>query len=138
MGGNFILSANLPYLVRFEVFTAMSMKKVVFWDLAPCSYGYNRRFGGMYRCSHLLTVFSSRFTCPEDGRDTFLRNVVSNHNCAAADPRRRLYSLPYLITRLLKEACKSFSRTCCRPCEIRSFLCSFVLEFVHSFCSFAL
>jgi hypothetical protein len=26
------------YYVRFEVFTAMSMKKVVFWDLVPCSY----------------------------------------------------------------------------------------------------
>jgi hypothetical protein len=25
--------------VRFEVFTVMSIKKVVFWDLMPCSYG---------------------------------------------------------------------------------------------------
>jgi hypothetical protein len=41
---------------------------------------------------HLLTVFSSRFTCPEDGGDTFVRNVGSNHNYTAPDPRRRLSS----------------------------------------------
>jgi hypothetical protein len=35
--------------VGFEVFTAMSMKKVVFWDLAPYSCGWNPRFGGTYR-----------------------------------------------------------------------------------------
>jgi hypothetical protein len=36
---------NLVYLlvdyVRFEVFTAMTMKKVVFWDVAPCRYCVN-------------------------------------------------------------------------------------------------
>jgi hypothetical protein len=35
--------------VRFEVFTAVTMKKAVFWDVAPCRYGVNRRFGGTYR-----------------------------------------------------------------------------------------
>jgi hypothetical protein len=25
------------------------MKKAVFWDVAPCSSGVNRRFGGTYR-----------------------------------------------------------------------------------------
>jgi hypothetical protein len=43
-------------------------------------------------CRHLLTAFSSWFTCPEDGGDTFLRNVGSNHNYTAPDPRRRLSS----------------------------------------------
>jgi hypothetical protein len=38
--------------VRFEVFTAVTMKKAVFWDVAPCRYGVNRRFGGTY-CLHL-------------------------------------------------------------------------------------
>jgi hypothetical protein len=46
--------------LRFEVFMAVTMKKAVFWDVAPCRYGVNRRFGGTY---------------PEDGGDTFLRNV---------------------------------------------------------------
>jgi hypothetical protein len=27
--------------VRFEVFTAVTMKKAVFWDVAPCSSGVN-------------------------------------------------------------------------------------------------
>jgi hypothetical protein len=35
--------------VRFEVFTAVIMKKAVFWDVGPCRYHVNRRFGGTYR-----------------------------------------------------------------------------------------
>jgi hypothetical protein len=34
--------------VRFEVFTAVTMKNAVFWDLGPCRSCMNRRFGGMY------------------------------------------------------------------------------------------
>jgi hypothetical protein len=34
------------YNVRFEVFTAVTMKNAVFWDVAPCRSGENRRFGG--------------------------------------------------------------------------------------------
>jgi hypothetical protein len=43
----------------------------------------------LFICRHLLTIFSSRFTCPEDGGDTFLRNVGSNQKYTAQDPRRR-------------------------------------------------
>jgi hypothetical protein len=32
------------------------MKNAVFWNVAPCRYLVNRRFGGTYRCSHLLTL----------------------------------------------------------------------------------
>jgi hypothetical protein len=28
------------------------MKNAVFWDVAPCRYFVNRRFGGMYRLHH--------------------------------------------------------------------------------------
>jgi hypothetical protein len=49
--------------VRFEVFTAVTMKNAVLWDVAPCRSCVNRRFGGMYRlhlqagvCSHLLML----------------------------------------------------------------------------------
>jgi hypothetical protein len=35
--------------VRFEVFTAVTMKKAVFWDEVQCRYCVNRRFGGTYR-----------------------------------------------------------------------------------------
>jgi hypothetical protein len=35
--------------IRFEGFTAMTMKNIAFWDVAPCGSGLNRRFGGTYR-----------------------------------------------------------------------------------------
>jgi hypothetical protein len=35
--------------VRFEVFTAVTMKNAVFWHVAPCRYFVNQRFGGTYR-----------------------------------------------------------------------------------------
>jgi hypothetical protein len=46
-------------VVRFEVFTAVTMKNVVFWDVAPlCRSWVNRRFGGtsqqVMEASHLL------------------------------------------------------------------------------------
>jgi hypothetical protein len=33
--------------VRFEVFTAVTVKNVVFLDLTPCGSFKNRRFGGL-------------------------------------------------------------------------------------------
>jgi hypothetical protein len=42
------LSQTLNY-VRFEVFTAVTMKNAVFWDVALCRSCVNRHFGGMYR-----------------------------------------------------------------------------------------
>jgi hypothetical protein len=35
--------------VRFEVFTAVTMKNAVLWDVAACRSCVNRRFGGTYR-----------------------------------------------------------------------------------------
>jgi hypothetical protein len=32
--------------VRFEVFTAVTTKNAVFWDVRPCGCSKNRRFGG--------------------------------------------------------------------------------------------
>jgi hypothetical protein len=40
-------SLKLYIYVRFEVFKAMIMKNVVFWDVAPCRSCLSRRFGGM-------------------------------------------------------------------------------------------
>jgi hypothetical protein len=35
---------------RFEVFTVVVMKSIIFWDVTPCSLlSFNRRFGGTYR-----------------------------------------------------------------------------------------
>jgi hypothetical protein len=33
------------HCVRFEVFTAVTMKNGVFWDVTPCDSCKNRRFG---------------------------------------------------------------------------------------------
>jgi hypothetical protein len=38
--------------VRFEVFTAVSMKNCVFWDVTPCGSCKNLRFGGTWRLLH--------------------------------------------------------------------------------------
>jgi hypothetical protein len=37
---------NKEIFVRFEVFTAVTMKNGVFWDVTPCGSCKNRRFGG--------------------------------------------------------------------------------------------
>jgi hypothetical protein len=53
------------------------MKNADFWHLAPCRSCVNRRFGGTYRCSHLLKLVPrSRILYLEDGGDTILRNIV--------------------------------------------------------------
>jgi hypothetical protein len=44
-----ILWIMILYIVRFEVFTAATMKNADFWDVALCRSCVNRRFGGMYR-----------------------------------------------------------------------------------------
>jgi hypothetical protein len=51
--GNFFVAywklAYLTTLIRFvrsEVFTAVTMKYAVFWDVTPCGSCKNRRFGG--------------------------------------------------------------------------------------------
>jgi hypothetical protein len=38
-----ILKENRTFIIRFEVFTAVTMKKGVFWDVTPCGSGKNRR-----------------------------------------------------------------------------------------------
>jgi hypothetical protein len=45
-------SINRLDFVRFEVFTAMTMKNDVFWDVRPCSSCKNLRFGGILRFHH--------------------------------------------------------------------------------------
>jgi hypothetical protein len=40
--------ASLCY-VRFEVFTAVTMKNAVFWNVTLCDSCKDRRFGGTYR-----------------------------------------------------------------------------------------
>jgi hypothetical protein len=94
---------------RFEVFTAVTMKNGVFWDMAQCIYCVYRRFGWTYcipSCSYTAGCFrlvaQSVATCsrwflareffyPVDGGDKFLRNV-SSHKIYTAQHPRRLHS----------------------------------------------
>jgi hypothetical protein len=39
-------SVDSANMVRFEVFTAVTMKNCVFWDITPCGSCKNRRLGG--------------------------------------------------------------------------------------------
>jgi hypothetical protein len=41
-----LLTVNIIDCVRFEVFTAVTMKNVIFWDVTLCGSCKNRRFGG--------------------------------------------------------------------------------------------
>jgi hypothetical protein len=68
---------NFKY-VRFEVFTAVTMKNAVFWDVASCRSCVNRRFGGTSAATCSRWFFARGFFYPEDGGDTFLRNVDSH------------------------------------------------------------
>jgi hypothetical protein len=40
---------HYTHCVRFEVFTAVTLKNAVFWNVAPCRSCVNRRFGITYR-----------------------------------------------------------------------------------------
>jgi hypothetical protein len=87
-----------------RVLTHFIKKKNVFWDVAACSAGVIRCFGGKYRlhlqgrkiqergevaaatCSRWFLVRG--YFYPEDGGDTFLR-IVGLHNIYTAPHPRR-------------------------------------------------
>jgi hypothetical protein len=46
------LKMNIIWAVRFEVFTAVTMKNGVFWVVTPCGSCKNQRFGGTWRLLH--------------------------------------------------------------------------------------
>jgi hypothetical protein len=45
-------SQSINRIVRFEVFTVVTMKNAVFWVVMPCGSCKNRRFGGTWRLLH--------------------------------------------------------------------------------------
>jgi hypothetical protein len=60
-------SPSILYFVKFEVFTALTMKYAVFWDVTPRGSCTNPRYGGD---TYLRNVYSYRVTrcnVPEDG-----------------------------------------------------------------------
>jgi hypothetical protein len=86
---------NLLNSVRFEALTVVSMKNIVFWDVTLCCFRRNRRVGErrtLRRISvlqSLANAFSFRLLFhPEDGGDTFFRNVGSYKNRTETHPIR--------------------------------------------------
>jgi hypothetical protein len=101
------------FYVKFEVFTAVTMNNAIFGDVAPCRSCVNRRFGGTCHL-HLqgrknrergtsvsrwlqtseessASILARGFIYPEDGGDTFLRNV-GLHKIYRAPLSRRQHS----------------------------------------------
>jgi hypothetical protein len=54
------MGSILTFNVRFEVFTAVTMKNAVLWDVTPCDSCKNRRFRGTKRLH--LQVDKNRLT----------------------------------------------------------------------------
>jgi hypothetical protein len=81
---------KLYIYVRFEVLTAVTMKTAVLWDVAPCRSAVT--------CSRWFPAFE--FFYPEDGGDTFFRNVGSH---TAPYPRRRHSSSALNLFKRVKE-----------------------------------
>jgi hypothetical protein len=69
--------------VGSEVFTVVTMKNSVLWDVAPCGFIINRRFGGVFRL-HL------------QGRTLFLARVISStlNMEAARSSETSVYNTP--------------------------------------------
>jgi hypothetical protein len=79
-----IVAQRVRLLIRFEVFTAVTRKNAVFWDVAAAT------------CSRW---YLTGFLYPEDGGDTFLRNI-GLHNIYTTPHPRRWYSC---ISRIYRE-----------------------------------
>jgi hypothetical protein len=92
---------------RFEAFTAVTMKKAVFWAVALCTSCVNRRSGGKYRfhlqgrtiherasCHRVSLVPRSQIFLPwRWKRSNSSQNVGSHKIYTAPHPRRRHSSL---------------------------------------------
>jgi hypothetical protein len=91
------LNINLPY-VRFEVFTVVTMKNAVVWDVAPGRSCENRRFGGTYRLLLHGRIIRERGTSLWlQTESQFLPYASSQKIFTAPHPRRRHSSIFPLI-----------------------------------------
>jgi hypothetical protein len=88
-------SQILKHYVRFEVFTAVTMKNAVFWDVAPCRSCVNRLIGLQSAATCSRWFLTRGFLYSENGGDTFLRNVGLHNIYTAPHPRRRHSSLKH-------------------------------------------
>jgi hypothetical protein len=86
------------HVVRFEVPMAVTMRNAVFWDVAPRGSCKCRR-----SVLQLLVIFNVLHSSlilpfhPDEGIDTFFRNVRSYKSHTASHPRRRHSSCIHVI-----------------------------------------
>jgi hypothetical protein len=60
---------KLMQYVRFQVFTAVTMKNVIFWDVTPCGSCKNWCFRGMYCLDHhgnTVIVLNNKALCHDN------------------------------------------------------------------------
>jgi hypothetical protein len=85
--------------VRFEVFTAVTMKNAVFWDVAPCTSCVNRRSGEMYRL-HLqgrkIRVLETSVPTASPGGNNFnwTRSYVRFGQQNVSEPKMKITASP--------------------------------------------
>jgi hypothetical protein len=85
------------------------LKRAAFWDVVPCIYCVNRRFGGTYRLHFQGRIICGRGTSvsrwlqpPWRWGDTFLRNADSHKIYTAPHPRRRNFIVTAVKTSILQ------------------------------------
>jgi hypothetical protein len=95
------INKGIQNQLRFKVFTAVTMKNAVFWDMVSCRSCVDRRFGGAYHLTIKVEQSASKepawavllqIAATEGGVDTFLRNVGSY----------KIYMVPHPTTRHLQ------------------------------------
>jgi hypothetical protein len=84
-------NVSISQNVRFEVFTAVTMKKAVFLDVAPCRCGVNRRFGGTYRL-HLQGIRKNKkIRWRRDGENRGRKGGTSLHGKSVEREKGRVW-----------------------------------------------
>jgi hypothetical protein len=96
------------------------MKNAVFWDVATYRSCVNRRFGGG-TCVQSAATWSRWFLAralfyPEDGGDTFLRNVGS-HKIYSATSQKTIFFIQLLVCNI-KEEINSMVLWVTSPCTL--------------------
>jgi hypothetical protein len=80
--------------VIFEVFMAVTLKNVIFWDVTPCGSCKSRCFGGMYRLHH------------QGDKNWQSRSSVSS-NFLRLRVTANVPSSPILVTLMMEVICSS-------------------------------
>jgi hypothetical protein len=123
-----IIYKNRVYILGPEVFTAVTMKNAVLWDVTPWRSCVNRRFGEGYKNPRARNEREQVAA----GGDTHLRNVGS-HNVYTVSHLRRRHSSYFktfvCYTKAVKRKCRRW-RHLFSSSEYSGWMyCSFELDF---------